>query len=266
MAVVSMKNLLEAGVHFGHQTRRWHPKMKPYIFAMRNEIYILDLQQTLGYIEKAFEYVSDLTSNGGTILFVGTKKQAQESIRNEATRCGMPYVSHRWLGGILTNFKTIKNRIDRLKQLEELETSGQMNVFPKKEQSVLRKEKDKLEKNLGGLRDMDRIPDAIFVVDSKKERIAIFEARKIETPIVAIIDTNCDPDEVDMMIPGNDDAIRSISLITKVMADAVVEGKARREASAQAAKASAEAEKAAADQAAQAAKAAVATASTEQPA
>lgn len=225
MAVVSMKQLLEAGVHFGHQTRRWNPKMKRYIFIERNGIYILDLQKTLGNIEVAYESLKNLVANRGTILFVGTKKQAQEAIKEEATRCGMPYVNYRWLGGTLTNFRTIQRRLARLNELAGMEEKGLLGSLSKKEAQALRTEYAKLERNLGGIRTMTRLPDAIFIVDPRKERIAIQEAMRLEIPIVAIVDTNCDPDEVDYVIPGNDDAIRAIALITRIVADAVLEGK-----------------------------------------
>ncbi len=224
MAVVSMKNLLEAGVHFGHQTRRWNPKMKPYIFTERNGIYILDLQQTLELIEKAYDFVADLAAKGGNVLFVGTKKQAQESIVEEATRAQMPYISHRWLGGMLTNFSTIKKRIDRLRELEEMESGEKFEHLPKKEILKIAAERDKLRRNLGGIQNLTRLPDAVYVVDPKKEKIAIAEARRLEIPIIAIVDTNCDPDEVDYIIPGNDDAIRAINLITRIIADAALAG------------------------------------------
>jgi len=225
MAVVSMKQLLEAGVHFGHQTRRWNPKMAKYIFAERNGIYIIDLQKTVKMLEEAYQFVRNLAADGGKILFVGTKKQAQDSIRDEAERCGMYYINHRWLGGTLTNFATIKKRIERLHQLEEMESDGTFDVLPKKEVILLRKEKDRLTKFLGGIKDMKQLPDAVFIVDPRKERIAIAEARKLEIPVIAIVDTNCDPDEVDYVIPGNDDAIRAVKLITSKIADAVLEGK-----------------------------------------
>lgn len=224
MAIVSMKQLLEAGVHFGHQTRRWNPKMKPYIFTERNGIYILDLQQALELIEKAYEFTRDLVASGGTILFVGTKKQAQESITKEAQRCQMPYISYRWLGGMLTNFATVSSRIDRLNEIEQMENEGTFELLPKKEVLKLRSEVAKLERNLGGIRQLARLPDALYVVDPRKERIAIAEALRLEIPIVAIVDTNCDPDEVTHVIPGNDDAIRAIALITKIIADAALEG------------------------------------------
>jgi small subunit ribosomal protein S2 len=224
MAIISMKQLLEAGVHFGHQTRRWNPKMARYIFTERNGIYIIDLQKTAKKVEEAYRFVRDLAADGGKILFVGTKKQAQESIREEAERCNMYYVNTRWLGGTLTNFKTIRKRIDRLHELEKMETDGTFDVLPKKEVILLRKEKDRLEKFLGGIKEMKELPDAIFVVDPRKERIAIAEARKLHIPVVAIVDTNCDPDEVDYVIPGNDDAIRAVKLLAGKMADAVLEG------------------------------------------
>lgn len=225
MSIVSMKQLLEAGVHFGHQTRRWNPKMKEYIFTERNGIYIIDLQKTVKKIEEAYEFVKNISAEGGYILFVGTKKQAQESLQEEAQRCGMYYVNQRWLGGMLTNFKTIRKRIDRLHELEKMEEEGLFEVLPKKEVLNLRHEKERLEKNLGGIKDMTELPQAIFIVDPRKERIAIQEARKLKIPIIAIVDTNCDPDEVDYIIPGNDDAIRAVKLLTEKMADAVIEGR-----------------------------------------
>jgi small subunit ribosomal protein S2 len=225
MAVVNMKQLLEAGVHFGHQTRRWNPKMAPYIFTERNGIYILDLQKTVKLLEQAYNFVRDVAAEGKGVLFVGTKKQAQESIETEAKRCGMFYVNHRWLGGMLTNFTTISQRIRRLKELEEMETNGMFDVLPKKEVIKLRAEKEKLEKNLGGIKEMRELPGAVFIVDPKKEHIAVREARILGIPIVAIVDTNCDPDEIDYVIPGNDDAIRAIKLITSKIADAVLEGR-----------------------------------------
>lgn len=224
MAVVSMKQLLEAGVHFGHQTRRWNPKMKEYIFTERNGIYIIDLQKTVRMIDTAYEFVKDVVANGDSILFIGTKKQAYEAIREEANRCGMYYVNERWLGGMLTNFSTIRSRVQRLKQLEQMEEDGAFELLPKKEVLGLRKEHEKLERFLGGIRDMNRLPGAVFIVDPRKERIAVAEARKLHIPIVAIVDTNCDPDEIDYVIPGNDDAIRAIRLLTGLMADAVIEG------------------------------------------
>lgn len=219
-----MKQLLEAGVHFGHQTRRWNPKMRPYIFTERNGIYILDLQQSLGLIEKSYEFTRDLVASGGTILFVGTKKQAQESVISEAQRAQMPYVSYRWLGGMLTNFSTIKSRIDRLNEIERMEGDGTFELLPKKEVLKLRGEAAKLDRNLGGIRHLKKLPDAIYIVDPRKERIAIAESLRLEIPIVAIVDTNCDPDEITHVIPGNDDAIRAIALITKVIANAALEG------------------------------------------
>jgi len=220
-----MKQLLEAGVHFGHQTRRWNPKMGQYIFAERNGIYIIDLQKTVKKIDEAYKAVSEIIADGGEILFVGTKKQAQESIKDEAIRSGMYFVNQRWLGGMLTNFKTIKTRIARLKQLERMQEDGTFDVLPKKEVIILMKEMEKLERNLGGIKDMTRIPSVMFVVDPKKERIAIQEARTLGIPIVAIVDTNCDPEEVDFVIPGNDDAIRAVKLIVAKIADAVVEAR-----------------------------------------
>ena len=225
MSVVSMKQLLESGVHFGHQTRRWNPKMAPYIFTERNGIYIIDLQKTVKKLEEAYNFVRDVSAEGGTILFVGTKKQAAESIREEAERCGMFYVNARWLGGMLTNFKTIRRRIDRLAQLRKMEEDGTFDVLPKKEVIKLTGEIEKLEKFLGGIKAMGKLPSALFVVDPRKERIAIAEARNLGIPIVAIVDTNCDPDEIDYVIPGNDDAIRAVKLISGIVADAVLEGK-----------------------------------------
>jgi small subunit ribosomal protein S2 len=219
-----MKQLLEAGVHFGHQTRRWNPKMKQYIFTERNGIYIIDLQQTVRMLENVYHFVRDLARDGGKIIFVGTKKQAQESIQLEAERCGMFYVNQRWLGGMLTNFKTIRKRINRLIELEQMEEDGVFDVLPKKEVIRLRHEYDKLNKFLSGVRNMHTLPDALFVVDPRKERIAVAEARKLGIPIIAIVDTNCDPDEIDYIIPGNDDAIRAVKLITGRIADAVLEG------------------------------------------
>jgi len=225
MSIVNMKKLLEAGVHFGHQTRRWNPKMAEYIFTERNGIYIIDLQQTVGLVDKAYNYIKEVVANGQDILFVGTKKQAQESIEKEAKRCGMHFVSQRWLGGMLTNYKTIRKRIDRLHELEEREESGKYELLPKKEVIQLRHEADKLEKFLGGIKNMNDLPGAMFVVDPKKEENAVKEAKIMGIPVVAIIDTNCDPDEIDVVIPGNDDAIRAIKLLTSVMADAVLEAK-----------------------------------------
>ena len=224
MAVVTMKQLLESGVHFGHQTRRWNPKMKRYILTERNGIYIIDLQQTLSYIDRAYEFVKETVAHGGTIMFVGTKKQAQEAIAEEAGRVNMPYVNQRWLGGMLTNFQTVHKRLQRLKELESMEQTGGFEGRTKKEILMLTREKDKLEKTLGGIRDMAKVPSAIWVVDTKKEHIAVGEARKLGIPVVSILDTNCDPDEVDYPIPGNDDAIRSVGLLTRVVADAVADG------------------------------------------
>ena len=223
MSVISMKQLLEAGVHFGHQTRRWNPKMKEYIFTERNGIYIIDLQKTTKKVDEAYAVVRQVAEDGGKVLFVGTKKQAQESIKTEAERSGMYYVNQRWLGGMLTNFTTIKSRIARLKQLEDMETNGTFEVLPKKEVLELRKEMDKLEKNLGGIKEMKGLPSLIFIVDPRKERIAIQEAHILGIPIVSIVDTNCDPEEVDYVIPGNDDAIRAVKLIVSKMADAIIE-------------------------------------------
>ncbi len=225
MSVVSMKQLLEAGVHFGHQTRRWNPKMQTYIFTERNGIYIIDLQKTVRKMEEAYNFVRDTVADGGTVLFIGTKKQAQETIAAEAERCGMFYVNQRWLGGMLTNFATIKKRIERLHKLEKMEAGGELSVLPKKEQRVLQHEKAKLEKYLQGIKNMTALPDAVYVVDPRKENIAVLEARRLDIPIVAIVDTNCDPDEVDYVIPGNDDAIRAVKLITSRIADAVLEGR-----------------------------------------
>ena len=225
MAVISMKQLLEAGVHFGHQTRRWNPKMAQYIFTERNGIYIIDLQKTVRKIDEAYMFVRDVALEGKSILFVGTKKQAQESIEAEAKRCGMFYVNNRWLGGMLTNFRTIRTRVDRLNQIDRMEQQGQFDVLPKKEVIKLCAEREKLLKNLGGIREMKKLPGALFVVDPRKEHIAVTEARILNIPIVAIVDTNCDPDEIDYVIPGNDDAIRAVKLIAGKMADAVLEGK-----------------------------------------
>ena len=223
MSVISMKQLLEAGVHFGHQTRRWNPKMAPYIYMQRNGIHIIDLQKTVGMIDSAYSEISDIVSNGGTILFVGTKKQAQDAIATEAERCGMYYVNERWLGGMLTNFRTIRSRIERLKEIEKMEEDGIFERLPKKEVLKLKKEQEKLQKNLGGIKEMKRIPDAIFIIDPKKERICIQEAKALGIEIIGICDTNCDPDELDYVIPGNDVAIRAVKLIVSKMADAVVE-------------------------------------------
>ncbi|QQE80828.1 30S ribosomal protein S2 [Alicyclobacillus sp. SO9] len=224
MAIISMKQLLEAGVHFGHQTRRWNPKMSRYIFTERNGIYIIDLQKTVRKVEEAFNFVRDLSASGKKVLFVGTKKQAQDAVREEAERCDMHFVNQRWLGGTLTNFKTIQKRIERLLKLEKMEDDGTFDVLPKKEVVLLRKEKDRLEKFLGGIKGMNGLPAAMFVIDPRKERIAVAEGRKLGIPIVAIVDTNCDPDEIDYIIPGNDDAIRAVRLLTSKMADAVLEG------------------------------------------
>ena len=224
MSVVSMKKLLEAGVHFGHQTRRWNPKMKKFIFTERNGIYIIDLAKTANQIEKAYETIRDIASEGGTVLFVGTKKQAQDSIEQEAKRCGQYYVSNRWLGGMLTNFNTIRNSVNKLKKYETMEEDGTFDLLPKKEVLQYNKEMDKLEKNLGGIKDMEDLPDVLFVVDPSNEQIAVHEARILGIPVISIVDTNCDPDVVDIAIPGNDDAIRAVKLITSLMADAVIEG------------------------------------------
>lgn len=225
MAVIQMKQLLEAGVHFGHQTRRWNPKMAEYIFTERNGIYIIDLQKTVKKVEEAYMFIRDLAAEGKDILFVGTKKQAQEAIKEEALRCGMYYVNARWYGGMLTNFKTIQKRIDRLYQLQKMEEDGTFDLLPKKEVIKLRLEQSKLEKNLGGIKEMKHLPGALFIVDPRKERNAIAEARRLHIPVIAIVDTNCDPDEVDYVIPGNDDAIRAVSLLSGVVASAVLEGK-----------------------------------------
>ncbi len=225
MAVISMKQLLEAGVHFGHQTRRWNPKMAPYIFTERNGIYIIDLQKTVKKIDEAYMFIRDLALDGKDVLFVGTKKQAQESIETEAKRCGMYFVNNRWLGGTLTNFRTIRTRIDKLNEIDRMEKEGKFELLPKKEVIKLLAEREKLEKNLGGIREMKKLPGALFVVDPRKEHIAVAEARILGIPIVGIVDTNCDPDEIDYVIPGNDDAIRAVKLIASKMADAVLEGK-----------------------------------------
>ena len=223
MSVISMKQLLEAGVHFGHQTRRWNPKMAEYIYTERNGIYIIDLQKSVGKVDEAYNAVKDIVAEGGKILFVGTKKQAQDSIKTEAERCGMYYVNERWLGGMLTNFKTIQTRIKRLKDIEKMSEDGTFDVLPKKEVIEIRKEWEKLEKNLGGIKDMKEIPDAIFIVDPKKERICVQEAHILGIPLIGIADTNCDPEELDYVIPGNDGAIRAVKLIVSKMADAVIE-------------------------------------------
>lgn len=225
MAVISMKHLLEAGVHFGHQTRRWNPKMAPYIFTGRNGIHIIDLQKTVKKVDEAYMFIREVAAEGKNVLFVGTKKQAQESIEQEAQRCNMFHVSNRWLGGMLTNFRTIRTRVDRLNAIDKMEQSGQFEVLPKKEVAKLMAEREKLQNNLGGIREMRGLPGALFVVDPKKEHIAVAEARSLGIPIVAIIDTNCDPDEVDYVIPGNDDAIRAVKLIAGKMADAIIEAR-----------------------------------------
>ena len=225
MSVVTMKQLLEAGVHFGHQTRRWNPKMEEYIFTERNGIYIIDLQKTVKLIDTAYDYMKNVAADGGVFLFVGTKKQAQDSIEEEATRAGQYYVNHRWLGGTLTNWKTIQSRIARLKELKKMAEDGTFDVLPKKEVAVLTKQREKLERFLGGIEDMPRIPDVLFIVDPHKEQIAVKEAQKLHIPIVAMVDTNTDPDDIDYVIPSNDDAIRAVRLITSKMADAIVEGK-----------------------------------------
>lgn len=225
MSVVNMKQLLEAGVHFGHQTRRWNPKMKDYIFTERNGIYIIDLQKTVKLMERAYDFVREEAAKGSTVLFVGTKRQAQETIKKEAERCGMPYVNQRWLGGMLTNYQTISKRIDRLNELEEMEEEGLFEVLPNKEVIELERERDKLLRNLGGIRYMGGIPDVIYITDPRKESIAVAEAIKLDIPIVSILDTNCDPDLIDYEIPGNDDAIRAVKLISKIIADAVLAGK-----------------------------------------
>ena len=230
MSVISMKQLLEAGVHFGHQTRRWNPKMAEYIYTERNGIHIIDLQKSVGKVDEAYKAISDIAADGGTILFVGTKKQAQDAIASEAERCGMFYVNERWLGGMLTNFKTIQSRINRLKEIEAMEEDGTFDVLPKKEVINLKKELEKLQKNLGGIKEMKRLPDAIFIVDPKKERICVQEAHALGIELIGIADTNCDPDELDYVIPGNDDAIRAVKLIVSKMADAVIEANQGEEA------------------------------------
>ncbi len=224
MSVISMKQLLEAGVHFGHQTRRWNPKMAPYIYTQRNGIHIIDLQKSVGKVDEAYKEITRIVSEGGTVLFVGTKKQAQDAIKTEAQRCGMYYVNERWLGGMLTNFKTIQSRIKRLKDIERMSEDGTFDVLPKKEVIQIKKEWAKLEKNLGGIKDMKRLPDAIFIIDPKKENICIQEAHNLGIELIGVVDTNCDPEELDFVIPGNDDAIRAIKLIVSSMADAVIEG------------------------------------------
>ena len=240
MAVISMKQLLEAGVHFGHQTRRWNPKMAPYIFTERNGIYIIDLQKTVKKVDEAYDFLRSVAEEGKSILFVGTKKQAQEAVKEEALKSGMFYVNERWLGGMMTNFATIRKSINRLKELEAMEEDGTFEVLSKKEVLALKREQEKLEKSLGGIKDMEELPGALFIVDPRKERIAVAEAKKLNIPIVAIVDTNCDPDEIDYVIPGNDDAIRAVKLIVSRMADAVIEAK-QGEAEAAAAEGEAEA-------------------------
>ncbi len=225
MSVISMKQLLEAGVHFGHQTRKWNPKMGKYIFNSRNDIHIINLEDTVVLIDKAYDYIKEMASQGKTILFVGTKKQAQKAIEDEAKRCGMYYINSRWLGGTLTNFKTIRSRVERLNKLNNMEKVGEFNLLPKKEVIKLKAERDKLEKNLGGIKDMTKLPDVLFIVDTKKEHIAVKEAKTLNIPIVALLDTNCDPEPIDYVIPGNDDAIRAVSLIAGAMANAVIEAK-----------------------------------------
>jgi small subunit ribosomal protein S2 len=225
VSVISMKQLLEAGVHFGHQTRRWNPKMAPYIFTERNGIYIIDLQKTVKKVEEAYNFVRDVALDGKTVLFVGTKKQAQDAVKEEAIRSDMFYVNERWLGGMLTNFQTIQKRIDRLRELEKMEESGTFEVLPKKEVLSLRHEMERLQKFLGGIKNMKKLPGALFIIDPRKERIAVAEARKLGIPIVGIVDTNCDPDEIDHVIPGNDDAIRAVKLLTAKIADAILEGR-----------------------------------------
>ena len=232
MAVVTMREMLDSGVHFGHQTRRWNPKMKRFIFTERNGIYIIDLQQTLSYVDRAYEFVKETVAHGGSVMFIGTKKQAQEAIAEQATRVGMPYVNQRWLGGMLTNFQTVYKRIQRLKELEAQELDGWQGTATKKEQLILTREMGKLQKTLGGIREMTRVPSAVWIVDTKKEHIAVGEAHKLRIPVIAILDTNCDPDEVDYKIPGNDDAIRSAALLTRVIADAVADGLMSRAANA----------------------------------
>ncbi|MFN2544313.1 MAG: 30S ribosomal protein S2 [Actinomycetota bacterium] len=224
MPVATRRELLEAGVHFGHQTRRWNPKMQRFLYGERSGIYIIDLEQTLTGLKEAYDFVRDLGRRGGTVLFVGTKKQAQDIVEHEATRVRMPFVNTRWLGGMLTNFQTISRRLERLRELREMERSGAFDYLPKKEVLKLRNEKEKLERNLGGIQDLERLPEAVFVIDTKKEHIAVTEARKLGLPVIAIVDTNCDPDEVDYIIPGNDDAIRAVSLVSRVIADALEEG------------------------------------------
>ncbi len=228
MTPVTMRQMLEAGLHFGHQTRRWNPKMKPYIYGPRNGIYIINLDATMRQFKKAYNYMVDVVANGGTVLFVGTKRQGQEIIAEQAERCGMYFVNHRWLGGMMTNFQTIKHSVERLKKIEAMQEDGSINRFPKKEILQMEKQRIKLNRSLGGIKNMRSLPDVLFVIDPKKEEIAVSEARKLSVPVVALTDTNCDPDGIDYLIPGNDDAIRSIRLLTSLMADAVLEGKARR--------------------------------------
>jgi small subunit ribosomal protein S2 len=223
MSVISMKQLLEAGVHFGHQTRKWNPKMKEYIFTSRNDIHIINLEKTTAYVEKAYNFMYEQAKAGKKVLFVGTKKQAQDSIKEEATRCGMYFINSRWLGGTLTNFKTIRKRVNYLNKIDKMEAVGEFDLLPKKEVLQLKSEREKLQKNLGGIRDMNKLPDVLFVIDPKKEHIAIAEARNLNIPVVALVDSNCDPDLIDVIIPGNDDAIRAIKLISKTMADAIIE-------------------------------------------
>jgi len=225
MSVISMKQLLEAGVHFGHQAKKWNPKMKKYIFTVRNDIHIINLEDTSAQADKAYFFIRDMVAAGKTVLFVGTKKQAQEAVEQDATRCGMYYINSRWLGGTLTNFKTIRSRIERLNKLNQMEKVGEFELLPKKEVAILKAEREKLEKNLGGIKDMTELPGVVFVVDPKKEHIAVKEARALHIPVVGIVDTNCDPDDVDYVIPANDDAIRSVKLIVSAMADAVIEAK-----------------------------------------
>jgi len=251
MGVVSMKQLLEAGVHFGHQTRRWNPKMAEYIFTERNGIYIIDLQKTVRKIEEAYSFVRDAAADGETVLFVGTKKQAQESVKEEAIRCGMHFVNARWLGGMMTNFRTIRRRVDRLAQLRKMEEDGTFDILPKKEVIKLNHEIEKLEKFLGGIKEMKKLPGVLFVVDPRKEKIAVAEARSLGIPVVAIVDTNCDPDEIDYVIPGNDDAIRAVKLISETMANAIMEGNQGRSFAEAAATEAAEGEEAAEEAAAE---------------
>ena len=242
MSVISMKQLLEAGVHFGHQTRRWNPKMAPYIYTERNGIHIIDLQKTVAMVDDAYKAINNIVAEGGSILFVGTKKQAQDAVSSEALRCGEFYVNERWLGGMLTNFKTIQSRIQRLRAIEKMQEDGTFDVLPKKEVIALKKELEKLEKNLGGIKDMKKLPDAIFIVDPKKERICVQEAHALGIPLIGICDTNCDPEELDYVIPGNDDAIRAVKLIVSKMADAVIEAKQGEEVTEEAAEAEENAE------------------------